>query len=576
MKKIKPIIKKEKQNKKIVKRQRSKGFSLRARLLVLTILLLIISTNAVGFTSYTKAQETVTSMIENRLSREATYMSYIAENLKFVYVSDEDYFMQQLEMNVQNQAKQLENEGIDVGFYYIVDNSAKPFKVSRNNALTLSDELINKIVENSGTVFHHKIGKKDYTISSLAMNEINGIYVQVVTTSSYMKPITEIAKVILYVIVISIGLSAALIILFVNGLTKPLYALQNKMREMRQGNLSSTINPIKTKVPEIVSLHKSFTEMSEQMKALLHEIHDTTDELDATGRKLSEASELSVGSSHQLVEAIQVVKKGAEQTAHSSESSTNSYHLMKQKIELLFANVEDMSNSSFEMNTSAKLGEKSITALINTIKSFEEDFAHMTKTIQAVKDDASKITQVIGIINGIADQTKLLALNAAIEAARAGESGKGFAVVANEVRQLAEQSSSSTATISQSIESMEAITKRAASEFEHMLTKINNNLHQASESKSSFDHLMNEILQVNEKQKVMEAELKSLQAELPSIESSTIRFTSIAQETLASAEQMLATSEQQIHNMEQTHEIGNQLSSLSQSLTKLTKRFTLS
>ncbi len=63
-------------------------------------------------------------------------------------------------------------------------------------------------------------------------------------------------------------------------------------------------------------------------------------------------------------------------------------------------------------------------------------------TMASIKDSSRKISDIIGVIDGIAFQTNILALNAAVEAARAGEQGRGFAVVASEVRNLAQRSAS--------------------------------------------------------------------------------------------------------------------------------------
>ena len=546
--------------------------NLHARLSILFLSLIFLSVTAVGVTSYIQAKQMTITTIEDRLVREAQLIGYIAENLHFLYVSDEDYFMQQLNSNIRTQQSQLETDGMESDFFYIADNSVTPFPVSADSLPNIPDSLVQTITESQDGQLQRVIDGETYTITFQQMDEINGTYVLLVPTQSFMAPVNSMGFVSILITATSIILSTILIILFVRTLTKPLSVLRDTMREVRNGNLQNSV-AMKTTIPEFVSLHRSYDSMINQMTTMFNELKKTAVELSRTGKTLEHSSDDALQYSHDLTESINVVKLGAEQTANSSESSVASFITMKNKTEDIITNMAIVFSNSKRMGNTAITGEKHISRLINTTQAFENDFEHLTKTIQQVNEYSMSISNSVGLIQGIAEQTKLLALNATIEAARAGESGKGFSVVANEVGKLAEQSSATAAKITQSISNMGNITSNATEEFEQMLNKIGLNITTANDAKLSLDNLMKEIAKVGTKLQDMNAELESLKNEIPALEYAADEFASVSQETLASAEEMRVKSEQQYEQMQRTHEVGLTISGLSKSLERVTTQF---
>lgn len=110
--------------------------------------------------------------------------------------------------------------------------------------------------------------------------------------------------------------------------------------------------------------------------------------------------------------------------------------------------------------------------------------------ISKLRGATETITQFVGIINNISEQTNLLALNAAIEAARAGEQGRGFAVVADEVRTLAKKASEASAEISKLVSEIDGSTQEADGYITATLNACENMLENATVTNESLERLI--------------------------------------------------------------------------------------
>jgi methyl-accepting chemotaxis protein len=143
--------------------------------------------------------------------------------------------------------------------------------------------------------------------------------------------------------------------------------------------------------------------------------------------------------------------------AASEEASTN--------VQSVASATEEMTSSVNEISRQVQESARMAGAAV--------DQAHTTTDrVSELSKAATRIGDVVELINTIAGQTNLLALNATIEAARAGEAGRGFAVVASEVKALAEQTAKATGEIGQQITGIQSATQESVGAIKEISSTI--------------------------------------------------------------------------------------------------------
>jgi len=188
-------------------------------------------------------------------------------------------------------------------------------------------------------------------------------------------------------------------------------------------------------------------------------------------------------------------------------------------------------------------------------------------------DQSTQIVKIVEVITGIAEQTNLLALNAAIEAARAGEQGRGFSVVAEEVRKLAEQSSSSAKQIVTLVGNIQRETDRALQVMEKGKIEVNAGVEAVTIAGTSFKTIVSEIETVVEQIRQVTEAAKDLAGGTIQAVESIDSIGIITEQAAASTEEVSASAEEQTATMLSVSQSAEALAQLGEGLTRLVSKF---
>ena len=266
------------------------------------------------------------------------------------------------------------------------------------------------------------------------------------------------------------------------NIINPVKQLLNAFIKQADGDLTQEVH-VKSH-DEIGELTQTFNQTNHKLNDMLYNVTSHSNSVAASASQLS-------GASINIANNAQEQSEKTTQAASAMEELNSSFLSVAQ-------NTGDAANSAKEASALAEKGGEIVTNTVSGINCISQSVNESASIIEVLGSKSEQIGEIIEVINDIAGQTNLLALNAAIEAARAGEQGRGFAVVADEVRKLAERTTSATKEIGDMIKGIQDDTEKAVTSMQAGTVEVKKGVESANQAGEALQQIVASVQNVTD------------------------------------------------------------------------------
>lgn len=444
------------------------------------------------------------------------------------------------------------NAGMDVTFFYgdkRIMTSAVDTNGERILGSTAGEKIVEKVLKGGEEYFSHAVsidGTLNYgyfmpVYQNDSDNQIIGMVF--VGTDKHAKDavinkiIGSIATAVGVIMLICIAVSVKL----ATGMSKNIKSSVELVGKIAEGDLNVWVDDkLLKKKDEIGELSRVTITFRDAMQSTIKDITRNAKALLDAAQLLGKAADNTNGTMDNVRTAVSQVVDNSQMQAENSRDTSGHMQVMGENITETSKEAELLSVNASSMQLSSEKASKTL----GDLRSINEDVKRIITEVQEqtnrTNDSVQKIHTATTFINSIAEDTSLLSLNASIEAARAGESGRGFAVVAEQIKNLSEQSNTSSKEIEATADMLSIDSAKAVQAMQQMQEII------ASQSES-----------MQETQKVVAEvidEIASSMRSIAQIKESTGRLENARNEVLQAVEHLSDIAQDNLANTQNTYE----------------------